>query len=97
MVSNSKTNEVSNVVFESVKSVLNKRGNWTGRMTDLDTLLRRDLKKNVPENWPGSPSALRVRLNSVVNRLRNAGMSIRFVRASNRTRTRLVRFTNNNL
>ena len=104
MAYNSKKNEVSNVIFNTVKSVLNQANKtynqktcWTGTMSDLDLFLRDNLKNNLPENWPGSPSALRIKLNSVVNRLRNAGMSIRFVRANNRTRTRLVRFSNNNL
>lgn len=100
MASNSKANsEVSNTLFSGVKSIIRRRATpWVGTMTDLDSAVSRALmntKNGVPINWPASPSALRVALNIVVNRLRNAGVSIRFVRSSDYTRTRLVEFYNN--
>ena len=95
MTSNSKTNvsknDVSNTIFNGVKSIVKRRATpWVGTMTELDQLLNR--VNSTPKNWPGSASALRVALNKVVNRLRNAGVSVRFKRSTDHTRTRLVEF-----
>jgi hypothetical protein len=61
-------------------------------MTQLDKVLQNQLS-SLPQNWPGSPSALRVSLNQVLNRLRNAGVKVRFYRSTNHTRTRLAMFS----
>lgn len=91
MASNSERNSVSNVILGGVRSILNRRSTpWVGTMTDLNSALVKSLRGNVPENWPGSPSALRVALNKVVRRMRGAGLSVRFTRSTDHTRTRLV-------
>lgn len=83
--------DVSEVLFSSIFSVVKDRSEWMGTMTDLNTTLTKKIgAKNVPETWPGSPSALRVALNKVVNRIRNKGVSVKFVRTPDHTRTRLV-------
>lgn len=93
MVLNSKTNnDVSNTIVSGVKSIVRRRTTpWMGTMTDLGDALENRVN-SVPANWPGSASALRVALNKVVNRLRNAGISVRFTRSTDHTRTRLVEF-----
>lgn len=101
MASNSKNNnDASSLLFSIVKGIARKRVTpWTGTMTQLKTAIvnfQINNKKAVSGlYWPASPSALRVALNTVVNRLRNAGVSIRFNRSSDHTRTRLVEFYNN--
>lgn len=85
--------EVENTLVKSVISVLEKRSTpWVGTMTELNNTIVRTLGKKVPSSWPKSPSALRVALNRVVNRIRNAGVSVRFVRSTNHERNRLVVF-----
>jgi hypothetical protein len=98
MLSTSKTNvRVSNVdeiVFRGINTVVsNNRGAWVGCMTDLAAALRRVSSKRQRTVLPGSPSALRVVINRVVNRLRNRGVSVRFGRTTDHTRTRFVRFS----
>lgn len=97
MTLNSKiNNEISDAMFNGVRTILSRRTTpWIGTMTELDASLNRVLRDRVPSDWPGSPSALRVSFNRVVNRLRNAGVSIRFTRSTDHTRTRLVRLSNN--
>jgi len=86
--------EVENTLVKSVISMLEKRSTpWVGTMTDLNGIVVRKVgKTGVPSSWPRSPSALRVVLNRVVNRIRNAGVSVRFVRSSDHERNRLVVF-----
>ena len=80
-----------NTIFSGVKSIVSRRTSpWVGTISDLTEAL--ETRINVPSQWPGSPSAFRVALNKVVNRLRNAGISVKFTRATDRMRTRLVRF-----
>jgi len=99
MTYNSKTNNeentVDNVVFNGVYSVVERQndGVWKGTMSELTTALRRVLSQKQRTLLPGSPSALRVVINRVVNRIRNRGISVRFGRATNHTRTRFVRFS----
>lgn len=102
MASNSKTNpqrnnnlvNVNDVVLNGVLAVLERNDEdiWTGTMTELDSALTRVLSRKNSGLLPGSPSALRVVLNRIVNRLRNRGVSVRFGRASDHTRTRYVEF-----
>lgn len=81
---------VDDMVVNGVMSVLDDNKEWTGTMTDLGTTLSRTLGRGV--TLPGSPSALRVVLNRVINRLRCRGVSVRFGRTKDHTRTRYVRF-----
>lgn len=89
------TDNVDDIVFRSISSVVvnsNERV-WLGTMTELITAVTRVASKRQRTILPGSPSALRVVINRVVNRLRNSGIGVRFVRTTDHTRTRLVRFT----
>lgn len=100
MVYNSKTNvqvnSVEDVVFNGVMSVLSnikKGSSWIGTMTALDAELITRLSKKESQMLPASPSALRVVLNRVVNRLRNRSISVKFGRTTDNTRTRFVKFS----
>jgi len=86
---NSKDN-VENTILQGVLKVLDTNKVWTGTMTDLNNKLVRNLGKKT--TLPRSPSALRIVLNRVVNRLRNRGISVKFGRTTDHTRTRYVRF-----
>lgn len=99
MASRSKTNvqvnSVESVVFNGVMSVVSgvrKGRSWTGTMTDLQSALVSQLSRKESSVLPGSPSALRVVLNRVVNKLRNRSVSVKFGRTTDHTRTRYVRF-----
>jgi len=95
MVSNSKQIKVDDVVLNSVLEVLRKHGSrtWTGTMTELSTALTKVVGKRQSDVLPGSPSALRVVLNRVVNRLRTRKVSVKFARTNDHMRTRYVKFT----
>lgn len=86
---------VNDVVFNSVLNFLDRQNVnvWTGTMTELSSGLIRVSGKKISSVLPGSPSALRVVLNRVVNRLRNRKVGVRFGRTTDHTRTRYVRFT----
>jgi len=84
------TSGVNESVLDGVLYLLNKNNVWTGTMTDLRSDLVKVLGKN--RDLPRSPSALRVVLNGVVNRLRVRKVSVRFGRTNDHTRTRYVRF-----
>ncbi len=92
-VSNKRQN-IDNLLLSSILSLLNKNSlnSWQGTMTDLNSALVKMLKIKKTQ-LPGSPSSLRVALNRVVNRLRRKSVSIQFRRSSDRSRTRLVRFS----
>lgn len=97
MVLNSKTNSVDNVVLQGVLKALESNATsrqWHGTMTELHAILKKSCNKNQNKDnlLPGSPSALRVAVNRVTNRLRRRGVSVKFGRANDRTRTRFVKF-----
>lgn len=104
MTSNSKRNvkrstvetSVESIVFNGVVSVvkgMRKGTSWTGTMTDLNSALVSSLGRKTASMLPGSPSALRVVLNRVVNKLRNNKVSVKFGRTTDHSRTRYVRFS----
>jgi hypothetical protein len=97
MASTSKTNvrknNVDEIVVRGITTVVSVGNTWTGSMTDLSAALRRVSSKHQRTVLPGSPAALRVVINRVVNRLRNRGVSIRFGRTTDHARTRFVRFS----
>ncbi len=101
MVRNSKTsgrrsaNNVNDIVFRSISTIVDKNNEdrWIGTMTELMTAMNRVLSKKQRTMLPGSPSALRVVINRVVNRLRNRGVGVKCTRTTDHARTRLVRFT----
>ena len=79
--------DVNGMVFNGLLNILNNApGEWTGTMTDL----RKSLSKQVDDKslLPKSPSALRLVLNRIVNRVRNRGVSVKF----GRSQTRYVSF-----
>jgi|SRR5271166_565286 len=84
--------------FQSrILSLLNRRktGIWNGTMTQLNYAITTGLKRTVPSEWPSSPSVLRRAVNTVVPRLRAAGISVQFGRDTDRARTRYVSFVKN--
>ena len=90
---NRSNNTVNNVVFRGVASIMEKQnGTWVGTMTQLNNALNGVLDIEQKNVLPRSPSALRVVINRVVNRLRNRGFSVRFGRTSDHSRTRFVKF-----
>jgi hypothetical protein len=96
MASNSKTNSVQtsvdDVVFGSIRTLVGRQRVFLGTMTELSVALTRVLGRKNSKVLPGSPGALRVVVNRVVNRLRNRSISVRFTRTTDHARTRLVRF-----
>jgi hypothetical protein len=88
-------NGVDDMVFRGISSIVEKQnvGTWIGTMTELTTALNRVLSRKQRSLLPRSPSALRVAINKVVNRLRNRGIGVRFGRTTDHARTRYVRFT----
>lgn len=85
---------VSNTLLSGVRTIVNRRVTpWVGTMTDLETAVVNAVRGRVPANWPASPSALRVALNRAVRRIRGEGISVRFTRSTNHSRTRLVEFS----
>ncbi len=95
MASNRGINAVNETVMNGIISVIDRsnNGTWTGTMTELTTALTRTLGRKKSEILPGSPGALRMVINRVVNRLRNRRISVRFARTTDHTRTRYVKFT----
>ncbi len=88
---------VDDVVVNGIVSAFqnHKSENWMGTMTQLQTILNRSMKKiakDQAEMLPASPSALRVVLNRTVNRLRTRGISVKFARSTDSSRTRYVKF-----
>lgn len=96
MTLNNKANtasaNVDDVVLNGILEVVRSVRVWSGTMTELNAALVKVLGKKRAKILPGSPSALRVVTNRVVNKLRNRKISVKFVRTTDHTRTRLVRF-----
>lgn len=96
MASNSKTNvrrnAINDMIVRGISTVVERRGNWVGTMTDLTVALNRVLSQHQRTMLPGSPGALRIVVNEVANRLRSRGIGVRFGRTTDHTRTRFVRF-----
>lgn len=94
-MSNSTSNiTVSQALISGVRTIVNRRSTpWVGTMTELNNAIVNSLRGRVPENWPGSPSALRVVLNRVIRRVRGQGISVHFTRSADHSRTRLVEFS----
>lgn len=81
------------LVLVAVLDFLDKHPNWIGTMTALRKRLLTNVSKINARYLPGSPSALRVVMNKIVNRLRCRRISVKFGRTSDRTRTRFVKLT----
>jgi len=86
---------VDNIVFRGIVSIVERQSsnNWMGTMTSLTAALNRVLSQHQRTILPGSPSALRLVINRVVNRLRSRGVGVRFGRTTDHSRTRFVKFT----
>lgn len=93
MTYNSKQNTTEDLVLNGVLKVLDDTDLYVGTMTELKSVLSRKVGKKTSKMLPGSPGALRVTLNRVVNRLRSRGVGVKFGRTTDRTRTRYVKFT----
>jgi hypothetical protein len=91
---NTATNNINEMVFRGIVSVMERQaeGIWMGTISNLATALNRVLSKKQRTNLPGSPAALRVVINRVVNRIRNRGIGVRFGRTTDHSRTRFVKF-----
>jgi hypothetical protein len=86
---------VDNVVLGGILTVLDRSNvrSWSGTMTQLQATLVRIIGKKRSIVLPGSPGALRVVVNRVVNRLRSRSVSVKFSRTPDHARTRFVRFS----
>jgi len=94
MTFNSKKESTSDeLIFNGISAFVSTRRSWTGTMTGLSSALRVSMNRETRTFMPRSSSALRVVINRVVNRLRNRGISVKFSRATDRNRTRLVKFS----
>jgi molybdopterin biosynthesis enzyme MoaB len=93
---NDRTTDVNNIVFDGISTVVErhsvKESSWIGTMTELTTALNKVVSKTQRKMLPGSPSALRLVINRVINRLRNRGIGVKFGRTTDHTRTRFVKF-----
>jgi hypothetical protein len=93
MVNNSKAsdnkNNVLDLIFKGVLTILKRKNTWVGTMTQLNDSLVRVLGKRASTSLPKSPSALRVSLNKTLNRLRNRSISVKFGRTNS---ARYVKF-----
>jgi hypothetical protein len=92
---NAVENSVDSVVLNGVLSVVERsnKSAWIGTMTDLNSALVRVLGRKKSVVLPKSASSLRVVLNRIANRIRNRSVGVRFIRSSDHSRTRYVRFT----
>ena len=84
---------IDDVVLTGVLKILDKNNQYFGTMTDLSLDLIKSLGKTAV--LPRSPSALRIVLNRVVNRLRSRGVSVKFGRTNDHNRTRFVKLVTN--
>lgn len=77
-------------VRERVLTLVDRKSEFVGTMTDLDRALTSGIRRAAPSVWPGSPSTLRKVLNTVVSSLRKSGVSVKFGRTPDHERTRFV-------
>lgn len=93
MKKDSKEINVAELVLTKIDAIIDDHGSfWIGTMTNLMVALNRVSSKRQRALLPGSPSALRMVTNKIINRLRNRGISVRFTRTPDHARNRLVRF-----
>lgn len=97
MASNSKINNVDNLVLNGIITMLKSGPNtWIGTMTEVSNnigpITSITMGKKAKKDLPGSPAALRVVLNRIAQRLRSRGIGVKFGRTTDHTRTRFVKF-----
>lgn len=92
MVSNNKkmVDNVEDLVVEGVMDILKKNNEFVGTMTQLNSKLAKVVGKSNSEMLPGSPSALRIVIDRVSNRLRARAISVSFSMANNKARSRQI-------
>lgn len=91
MTYNQSNSDINNIIFNGILNIIEKNDNtWSGTMTQLNEKLSKVIGKSNSSLLPGSPSALRIALNKVVNRIRNRGVSVRFNRTA---QARFVKFS----
>lgn len=88
-------NKIEDLVMNGVIAIVNDNNAriWAGTMTQLSSALSKVLGRRQAQKLPGSPAALRLVINKVVNRLRNRRISVKFARTTDHARTRYVRFS----
>lgn len=93
-VTATKTTSVNldSVFLAGVERLLrNKSSSWTGSMTELETSLRKVVRRqNV--SWPSNPRAMRATVDRLLPNLRKAGVKVRFGRTNDHNRKRFVEF-----
>lgn len=93
IVKSATVSNANSIVFRGISSVMQSNEVWAGTMTKLTNALHRVLSQKQRNLLPKSPSALRLVVNRVVNRLRNQGIGVKFGRTTDHSRTRFVRFS----
>lgn len=91
-VNNNNNDSLTTEIQNRVQSLVERRGEWEGSVSELDQALRTVSRRNLPENWPGSPSVMRRALNRTLYQLRRSGISVRFSRDTSHDRKRIVSF-----
>lgn len=79
-------------IQERIVSLVGRKNQWQGTMTDLMKALR-SIGGKTKITFPTSPSVLRRVVNNVIYTLRKSGVKTAFTRTSDHMRTRLVEFT----
>lgn len=84
MTLNNRELSTDEVVLQGVISLIDRRPSqsWNGTMSTLQNALRRSTSVESRSALPRSPSALRVVLNRIVNRVRTRGISVKFSRTN---------------
>jgi molybdopterin biosynthesis enzyme MoaB len=78
------------IVLKGVLNLLEKNHYWKGTMTSLGKEIAKGVNRKYLVLLPGSPSALRIVINRIVNRLRNRKVRVKFSRTPDKIRTRYV-------
>lgn len=84
-------NIVLNAVVSFVESKKTKTSEMTYTMTQLNNAIIKTIGKKTVEQWPGSPAALRVVLNRLVNKLRARKVSLSFSKTAGSNSKRVVK------
>ena len=84
--------EVSPVATQ-LRQMMRETDYWNGTASDLLSRLTLRLEHDKPNAWPKSPRGLRDTLERYAPALREVGLSLRFYRDTDRTRTRRISIT----
>lgn len=83
--------DVDFAVIDGVVRLVSVKGSWNGSMAELQTALRRVVRRKV-DGWPSSPRGMRASLDRVISKLRRLGVKSRFSRTPDHARKRVVNF-----